>query len=178
MKHTIRCRQYRHCRSSVSIVTRLVVFVATVAIITRCYNRRHRNCSTRCRRRRRRFRRSPTVAVVDATCTAAIVMSGTATVAIAIGFIFAAADCCVDSHVVVVSPHPQVRVSAAGHASGGSAWPLCIHCCMHQYSYTHVLTKHDAIRTRRHCSDDDLDQAATGCRASIVVHLYVCMFTS
>ena len=143
----------------------------------RCYNRRHRNCSTRCRRRRR-FRRSVTVAVVDATCTAAIVMPGTATVAIASGFIFASPDCCVDSHVVVVSPHPQVRVSAAGHASGGSAWPLCIHCCMHQYSYTHVLTNHGAIRTRRHCCDDDHDQAATGRRASIVAHLYVCMFTS
>ena len=171
MKCTIRRRHYRHnrryrhyhtCHSRRPLRTtirpvssstpphchRHTIHVPFV-IHRHCYNRRHRNCSTRCRRRRR-FRRSATVAVADANCTAAIVVSGTATVAIASSFIFASSDCCDDSHVVIISPQPQVRVSATGHTTGGRAWSLCIHCCMHVYSHTHMLTTHAAICTRRH----------------------------
>ena len=121
---------------------------APSVIHRRCYNRRHRTCSTRFRRRRR-FRRSATVAVAVADCTAGIVVPGTATIAIASSFIFASSDCCDDSHVVIISPQPQVRVSATGHTNGGRAWSLCIHCCMHVYSHTHMLTTHAAICTRR-----------------------------
>ena len=109
MKCTIRRRHYRHNRRyrhyhtchrrrplrttirPVSSATpphchRHTINVPFV-IHRRCYNRRHRNCSTRCRRRRR-FRRSVAVAVVDVARIAAIVVPGTTTIAIASGFHF------------------------------------------------------------------------------------------